>query len=76
MDIFRYFEDVTPIEKLLDIVQNANKDVVLRGLEDFLKEVAELELRDEGRDIDFESKKERADQIALRLMSSIVSANG
>jgi len=76
MDIFRYFEDVSPSEKLLEIIKNANEEVVLKSLEGFFKDVAELELIDEGKDIDFESKKERADQIALRLMSSIVSTNG
>lgn len=76
MDIFRYFEDVKPSEKLLEIIKNADEEVVASSFETFFEEIATLELTDEGRETDFSAVNERADQIMLRLMSSIVSRNG
>ena len=76
MEVFRYFEDVKPSEKLLEIIKNADEEVVVGSLETFFEEVAKLELVDEGKEVSFSATNERADQIMLRLMSSIVSRNG
>jgi len=71
-----FFEEVEPAEKLVEIIKHANFEVVVKEIDRFLHEVAELEMEIENIEKDHILKKERADNIAMRLMGAILSQNG
>jgi len=71
-----FFEEVEPAEKLVEIIKHANFEVVVKEIDRFLHEVAELEMEIENIEKDHIMKKERADNIAMRLMGAILSQNG
>lgn len=70
-----FFEEIEPTEKLVEILRHANDSIVLAEMEDFLKHVAELELKEQGAACDSDVLKHKADDIAMRLMGAILSKN-
>lgn len=70
-----FFEDISATDKLIQIIRNANEDIVDMELKDFIKYVAELELEAKGGSLEIESVNTKIEQISMRLMSSILSQN-
>lgn len=70
-----FFEDVTPVEKCVEILRHANDSIVLAEMENFIQYVAELELKSEDKECDSAALQGKIDDIAMRLMSSILSQN-
>lgn len=70
-----FFEDVSPTDKLMQIIRHANADIVDKEFREFIDYVSELELEREGKEVNHETISKKSEDISMRLMSTILSQN-